>query len=254
MTFDFASVEESEQADTTPEGCIGITLAAVMNTFRGPSSINTGLPSSPSFINEEDGTILRKLSRFRSTIQNTFNCAERRTCRPSSCQSIDDRLTWDDQHLSFEEVEHAKSLMQRAASWGTQETENDSRSDERKSNVQFHYPPITSVRVRPRTGSDEIKQLFFAPEELDEIEDDRSDTRAADDIETLAVGSENWNTVRSSSSIITASDYDDQDTRHGLFLAGGASNLMFDPMASPRKRDKRYVRGVQIMLREKSTG
>ncbi len=158
--------------------------------------------------------------------------------------------------------------MQRAASWGTLEETIDSSSlNERRNppanrNVQFHYPPITSVRVRPRTKSDDIKHLYFAPEELDEIEDDRSDTKAADDIETLAVGGDNWSVRTSGSSIFTASlDHDDQDSAGGLLLGGaGASNVMFD--RSPRNKrdsggadgDKRIVRGVQIMLREKSTG
>ena len=163
----------------------------------------------------------------------------------------------------YEREEQDRSLMQRASSWGTlEETIESSSLNERRNpptnrNVKFHYPPITSVRVRPRTKSDDIKELFFAPEELDEIEDDRSDTKAADDIETLAVGGDNWSVPTSGSSIFTA-DEDDQDSEGGKLLGGaaGASNVMFD--RSPRNKrlsagDKRIVRGVQIMLREKST-
>mmetsp|Transcript_3740 Transcript_3740/g.7858 ORF Transcript_3740/g.7858 Transcript_3740/m.7858 type:complete len:334 (-) Transcript_3740:123-1124(-) len=280
MGLDFIGVEESEHHATPPESCIGISLATVMNTFRGTSSTKTDLPTSPMSMHSQqsmhgdDNNIFHRFFRIRSTIQKTLSCADGRTYR-ASCRSntsassncMDDRHLCDERHFceerqaSFEALEREKSLMQRAASWSTQETENESALVERKSNVQFHYPPITSVRLRPRTGSDEIKQLFFAPEELDEIEDDRSDTRAADDIETLAVGAANWNAMpHSTSSIVTASDYDDQDSRSGLLLAGdGTSNVMFDHAPSPKKRDnntvdRRFVRGVQIMLREKSTG
>jgi hypothetical protein len=121
------------------------------------------------------------------------------------------------------------------------------------------------VRLRPRTESDEINLLFFAPEELDEIEDDRFDTRATDDVETLAVGE-----IRSSTASSAAStfDYDDQDSSSALMIEGsGYSKVVRSPKQatsprqsiSPRNNNmrssdgKRLIRGVQIMLREKST-
>jgi len=244
---------------------MGISLATVMNTFRG-SSLTTSLPTSPLSVHEDDDVdMFYRFHRFRDAVQKTLTCAANKTHRSNTSNSpyIDDR------HVSFEceTFDEGRSLTQRAASWGTQETEYDSslnvgKSSESNQQVQFHYPPITSLRLRPRTESEDIKELFFAPEELDEIEDDRSDTRAADDIETLAVGEAyDWSAVPTcTSSIVTASDYDDQESRSGLMLAGnGASNVMFDQALSPRKRDsrvgeRRFVRGVQIMLREKSTG
>lgn len=148
--------------------------------------------------------------------------------------------------------------MQRAASYATQETEAIGVSSSTDSNhVQFHYPPITSVRLRPRTRSDEIDQLFFAPEELDEIEDDRSDTKAADDIETLAVGeADDLNgailSVPASMSSMISESHDDLDSAHNNDQAMGVTS-------QSRRRnsgncERRFIRGVQIMLREKSTG
>mmetsp|Transcript_26590 Transcript_26590/g.45392 ORF Transcript_26590/g.45392 Transcript_26590/m.45392 type:complete len:314 (+) Transcript_26590:129-1070(+) len=253
--FNFDGVIESDhRAEVPNESCIGISLATVMSTFLGPSACKSPAPTTP---------LSTRFSRFRNTFQKTLSCADSKSSRsnrpntPNSVNSacIDDRMVSNDRHVSFEGFERERSLMQRATSWSTQESGHDSPSSEQKGNVQFHYPPITSVRLRPRTASSDIKQLFFAPEELDEIEDDRSATRAADDIETLAVGAENWNTVPTCSSILTAS-YDDQS---GLLVAGeGENNVMFDRVGSPRtnnsSNDRRFVRGVQIMLREKSTG
>lgn len=281
-TFDFATTSDKASSDNNnnnhpinapSESCIGISLATVMNTFRGPLSTTSAAanPTSPSsHCREEDGSVFNPFHKVRTAIQKSLGCSTGKTYR--STNSV-----VDDWHTSFEcdtfdhTCDRERSLMRRAASWGTQETslgtlpsmdQRISTSNTNNRNVQFHYPPITSVRLRPRTHSDDIKQLFFAPEELDEIEDDRSDTRAADDIETLAVGADDWGCVpTTTSSIVTASDYDDQDSRSGLMLTGdGASNVMFDRSFSPRRRrdpgtgDKRFVRGVQIMLREKSTG
>lgn len=249
---------------------MGISLATVMNTFRGPPSTNS-VPTSPLSVHDEDGNIFYRFRRFRSAVQQTLTCASTRSYQSNA---VNNSSHLDDRHVSFEfdgcdTFERDRSLMQRAASWGTRESgvdapSLDKGSSESNQQVQFHYPPITSVRLRPRTESDEIKQLFFAPEELDEIEDDRSDTRAADDVETLAVGANDWGAVpTSTSSIVTASDYDDQESRSGLMLAGeSASNVMFNhslEATSPKKKEsssggRRFVRGVQIMLREKSTG
>lgn len=243
---------------------MGISLATVMNTFRGPSS-TASLPTSPLSIHEDNGNIFYRFNKFRTAVQKTLTCQTNKNCQsnPSDISGC-----YYDRNVSFEQCstfDRDQSLMHRAASWGTLETDI-AHSIGRKptgtpSNhkVQFHYPPITSVRLRPRTEEDDIKQLFFAPEELDEIEDDRSDTKAADDIETLAVGEANdWSAVPTcTSSIVTASDYDDQDSRSGLMMAavGASNNVMFDKEGSPRRREsRRLVRGVQIMLREKSTG
>lgn len=273
--FNFVPADTEHQGDNiSPGGCMGISLATVMNTFRGPPSTNS-VPTSPLSVHDEDGTMFYRFRRFRSAVQKTLThtYASTRSCQ---LNAVSNSSYIDDRHVSFEfedgdSFERDRSLMERAASWGTRESgalspSSHKRSSESNQQVHFHYPPITSVRLRPRTESYEIKQLFFAPEELDEIEDDRSDTRAADDVETLAVGANDWGAVptsTSSSSIVTASDYDDQESRSASMLGGeGTSNIMFNhslEATSPKKKESsaggtRYVRGVQILLREKSTG
>lgn len=59
----------------------------------------------------------------------------------------------------------------------------------RKRMVKFDYPPISSLRECPRTDPEDLPNLFFTEEELDQIEDDRYDTKIADDVEIVAISS-----------------------------------------------------------------
>lgn len=254
--FDFAGAAERDYAaEVSAGGCIGISLTAVLNTLRGVTSAPS-LPTSPLSVHEDDGNVFFRFHNLRSALKKTLSCSTDGVNGPSTGRSNESRHA----SFDFDPFEREKSLMQRAASWGTQETvigETSSNSPSNNAQVQFHYPPVTSVRLRPRTRSDDINKLFFAPEELDEIEDDRSDTRAADDIETLAVGeAADWDAVPGNASSIVTASYDDQESQSGLM---GSSNVMFDQVGSPSKKKsssngRRLVRGVQIMLREKSTG
>lgn len=66
------------------------------------------------------------------------------------------------------------------------------RREERKKKkrtklVKFDYPPISSLRECPRTDPEDLPNLFFTEEELDQIEDDRYETRIADDVEIVAI-------------------------------------------------------------------
>ena len=252
--FDFANVDTDYQA---PGGCMGISMAHVMNTIRsGAASLPSSLPTSPlSIADDDDNSIFYRFHKFRSTVQKKLNCATKRQGTCDSDGGIDERIVSFD-NLSLETRE--KSLMQRAASYATQETEAIGVSSSTDSNhVQFHYPPITSVRLRPRTRSDEIEQLFFAPEELDEIEDDRSDTKAADDIETLAVGeADDLNgailSVPASMSSMISESHDDLDSAHNNDQAMGVTSQ--SRRRNSGNGERRFIRGVQIMLREKSTG
>lgn len=56
--------------------------------------------------------------------------------------------------------------------------------------VRFAYPPVTSVRNRPRTSSDDVDDLFFTEEEMDRIRSDRRSRRGAGegDIECVVEG------------------------------------------------------------------
>ena len=250
--LDFTNVDTDYQA---PGGCMGISMEHVMNTIRsGAASLPSSLPTSPlSIANDDDNSISCRFHKFRSAVQKKLNCTTKR----QGCDSngVDERILSFD-NLSLETRE--KSLMQRVASYVTQETEAIGVSSSSDSNhVQFHYPPITSLRLRPRTRSDEIDQLFFAPEELDEIEDDRSDTKAADDIETLAVSEvDDLNgailSVPASMSSVLSESHDDIDSVDNNGQAMGVASQSRTKTSGNNER--RFIRGVQIMLREKSTG
>ena len=57
----------------------------------------------------------------------------------------------------------------------------------RKRVVRFDYPPISSLRECPRTQPEQIRDLFFTENELEQIEDDRYSTISADDVEIVAI-------------------------------------------------------------------
>lgn len=63
------------------------------------------------------------------------------------------------------------------------------RSQRREKVVRFDYPPIKSLRQCPRPDPEDLPNLFFTEGELDQIEDDRYSTMSTDDIEIVAVSS-----------------------------------------------------------------
>ena len=217
------NVETTDYQSSTGGGCLGLSLLDAMNN---------------------------RIERLGLVFRNALSC----NCT-KDIEESERVLSFDDSY--FFSFDGEKSLLGRAASYATNETEpigkstsNDTTSIQPHSHVQFHYPPITSVRQVPRLRSDEIEQLFFAPEELDEIEDDRSDTKAADDIEALAVGDE-WNSLDNDDD--DDSDCDEQDNSAISMRAENGELQEDGPPTTKKRRKKRFVRGVQIMLREKST-
>ncbi|KAL7516640.1 hypothetical protein ACHAWX_001633 [Stephanocyclus meneghinianus] len=231
-------------------GCIGISLATVLNTLKGGISLQS----------DDDRGFF---PTFKAVLQKTLkplNCAEgkktprhlRHVATPNSMNSslpVDDALEEHD-------------LMSRLQSWRTLETLSEIRSKlgttpKSSKQVQFQYPPITSVRLRPRTESDEIDRLFFAPDELDEIEADRSDTKAADDIETLCViadPSDDMDSVPGVAESLEDSPSDEMNSSSLSCIGQRVSAQTSPSNSSGEKRRKGIVRGVQILLREKSLG
>lgn len=69
------------------------------------------------------------------------------------------------------------------------ERRRQKRKARRKKVVKFDYPPIRSIRECPRAAPEDLPNLFFTEEELDEIEEDRENTKAADDVEIVAIDS-----------------------------------------------------------------
>jgi hypothetical protein len=63
------------------------------------------------------------------------------------------------------------------------------RNPRRERLVRFDYPPIKSLRQCPRHDPAMFPDLWFTEHELDQIEDDRYSTMSIDDIEIVAVAS-----------------------------------------------------------------
>jgi hypothetical protein len=163
----------------------------------------------------------------------------------------------------------------------------------RKRLVQFDYPPISSVKECPRADPDDLPNLFFTEEELEQIEDDRYNTKTADDVEIVAVSSLNDQADRffderetdnspSSNSPAGASFSKYASTpklrgkhrsrsphpprRHSNSQSGSASppksrgldwgknSSGSTPSPPIGSESPRLIRGVQIFLRERSTG
>jgi len=71
----------------------------------------------------------------------------------------------------------------------TQKT-RERRTPRRQKLVKFDYPPIKSLRQCPRPDPKDLPNLFFTEDELYQIEDDRYSTMSTDDIEIVAVSSD----------------------------------------------------------------
>lgn len=150
------------------------------------------------------------------------------------------------------------------------------RRTRRKRVVKFSYPPISSLRECPRANRADLPNLFFTEEELDEIEADRSSANIADDVEIVAVASsqDDWNISNKSGSSDIGLGYNhavpnksakkrpaSPHPRKESFAAhpGEKSPRMDSPADSPTrnekpKSDSRLLKGVQIYLRERTTG
>jgi hypothetical protein len=157
--------------------------------------------------------------------------------------------------------------------------------------VKFDYPPIKSLRQCPRPDPEDLPRLFFTEHELDQIEDDRYSTMSTDDIEIVAVSSkaEETQSAKTKSNTYkspeakqgTQTTFDDSPaTEHsphnardqpetGWKQARGRNSTPHrrrcdeddDEEADfPTHQSKspsssgRLVKGVQIYLRERSTG
>ena len=84
---------------------------------------------------------------------------------------------------------HAAGTAISADPRGTKKKKERRRRRRRKKVVRFDYPPIKSLRQYVRPDPEDLPNLFFTEEELDQIEDDRYNTMSTDDIEIVAVSS-----------------------------------------------------------------
>jgi len=135
--------------------------------------------------------------------------------------------------------------------------------------VRFDYPPIKSFRECPRHNPDDLPDLFFTEEELDEIEADRTSTVTADDIEIVAVGNvsspsstspespkrvENQKSPPSSPTTPPLKRKPRSSSPHPSRPAKGSYNKNQTEDSKSEQNDPRLIKGVQIYLRERSTG
>eukprot|EP00934_Nitzschia_sp_Nitz4_P002044 Nitzschia sp. Nitz4//scaffold6_size259037//57022//58155//NITZ4_001053-RA/size259037-processed-gene-0.60-mRNA-1//-1//CDS//3329556830//2044//frame0 len=158
----------------------------------------------------------------------------------------------------------------------------EKRSNRREKLVKFDYPPIKSLRQCPRHDPELLPDLFFTEGELDQIEDDRYSTMSTDDIEIVAVSSSGPSEPPQPKSKISKAKrgaaFDDavdnhlantrdQPTETGWKNPKGRTSTPYrrrrdedDEEADfPTGKSKspsngRLVKGVQIYLRERSTG
>jgi hypothetical protein len=130
----------------------------------------------------------------------------------------------------------------------------------RKRVVRFDYPPVSKLRECPRHNLEDLPDLFFTEEELNEIEADRSSTVSADDVEIVAVASR-----RSGDSSDQHSKYPSSPailrkprstSPHPARPAKGSypKSSSSSTASSTKSGDQRLIKGVQIYLRERSTG
>ncbi len=281
--FDNSDSDVPANSSDPVGGCIGISLAEIIKVFQNPTNSES---RSNSSTNVECDTPRSFAKGFRQKLLckriKSLNCSggSQSPNRSSALLDQSEIISWLSEDTTFD---GEKSLLQRAVSWNTLETEpnlshNDSCdcktneiSTDMESNckllsssptkrVQFQYPPITSVRLRPRTESYEIKKLFFDAEELEQIEDDRLETNAVDDVETLMVGEE-WNVVPTCTSSTVTPSLDDVEIEMGATSLLIGDHVVLKSPRTPSNGDsvqgqngtRRVVKGVQIMLREKST-
>lgn len=140
----------------------------------------------------------------------------------------------------------------------------DTAKSKKNTTVKFHRQIVTSTHIRPRTEEHDIENLFFTEEEMDDLEDDRYNTRIADEIEVLAVGPR-WVMPEllpdSNSNLSIEEGY--RPTLKPTPVEVGMIKTVSSPRSrsiqdhlsslSPR-RNRIVVDQVQIVLCEKSTG
>eukprot|EP00980_Cylindrotheca_fusiformis_P017625 scaffold5529_cov117-Cylindrotheca_fusiformis.AAC.2 len=151
------------------------------------------------------------------------------------------------------------------------------RRQRRKKIVKFDYPPVKSMKQFPRHDPENLPNLFFTEQELDQIEGDRYSTMSTDDIEIVAV------TSKKSESEISRPNDKGEETDTGKSESGTGEEICNESrlcstkerQSTPLRRRKeedenengddmgtqkahgkngRMVKGVQIFLRERSMG
>ncbi len=165
----------------------------------------------------------------------------------------------------------------------------EKRTPRREKLVKFDYPPIKSLRQCPRPDPRDLPALFFTEHELDQIEEDRYSTMSTDDIEIVAVSSKVEDTQPTKSRLQNYKSPKAKIGTHAAFEPPATDRCLAEGREQPetgwkqsrgrsstpyRQRNDeddededfpthqskspsssgRLVKGVQIYLRERSTG
>ena len=144
----------------------------------------------------------------------------------------------------------------------------------RKKKVKWDYPHISSLRQYEPPAKEDLPNLFFTEAELDQIEDDRYSTMCSDDIEIVAVASAEDDSPEAK---VAAKKKKKAEKEKGFKSTKGRSSTpnrhrtsgemspknkesrsdngdYGDEYEEERSSPRRLVKGVQIYLRERSTG
>jgi hypothetical protein len=273
---------------------------------------------------QEENSQLRRLgswgtinSGFTSGTGGTFGTYELGGSPASSAEDADImRLLMEDDHghaidpillertqkLKQQRQQQQQKQQQKQHPAGASDTKKVKRKKRRTKVVQFDYPPIKSLRQYIRPDPEDLPNLFFTEQELDQIEEDRYCTMSTDDIEIVAVSSKlsssedndedypknapQHSQSRSTSGEIRENPSPEHSEPHAPGMkpvkgrsctphrrrptndAGSSEEDAEGSPSSSRKKDHgrkspstssgakspRLVKGVQIYLRERSTG
>ncbi|KAL3931507.1 MAG: hypothetical protein SGBAC_011276 [Bacillariaceae sp.] len=156
----------------------------------------------------------------------------------------------------------------------------EKRRPRRKKHVKFDYPPVKSMKQFPRHDPENLPNLFFTEQELDQIECDRYSTMSTDDIEIVAVTSKDIEGKGNGSKFRSKENgggmHDSRGPVSVLKSTRGRASTPVkrrhenneddpdDTESNPDEskeshqrttaKNERMVKGVQIFLRERSMG
>lgn len=206
---------------------------------------------------QEENNMIRRLGSW-----NTINTIETTGTLDTANVSGDARFEDDDGNMID------PKLLEKA------QKAREKRRPRRKKIVKFDYPPVKSMKQFPRHDPENLPNLFFTEQELDQIECDRYSTMSTDDIEIVAVTTKDTGGKASISKLRNQDDSRDPETglkntrgrdsiptkrRHGNGDSNpddyeGQSNENKAGEQKASAKNERMVKGVQIFLRERSVG
>jgi len=106
---------------------------------------------------------------------------------------------------SFPFAKQISASFQKLSTTNSLPNKNKSSNVHRKRAVSFDYPPVSSLKQYPCAAPEDIPNLFFSEEELNQAEEDRKAARSADDVECVHMSAEKWKRTLSKNKVPTLS-------------------------------------------------